>query len=153
MAGQSSVDIELDRLYVLDRIRSMLEKPATGSSGAFVRNIELRELAVPGSKPLSVVQIRLEPWLKGASGQPASLQRQYELTLRATPHLITPATVPDATRRKQLLCKPDEMSCTRNQGVWLTFELHELRNVTFGRLACATRAAGAGQPSAFRLRV
>jgi hypothetical protein len=138
MAGQSSVDIELDRLYVIARVRSMLEQPQTGSSGAFVRGIDLKELPGPGGQRLSVVQIRLEPWLRGGSGQPASLQRFYDLTLRATPHLISPATVPDAARRRQLLCSPSEVNCTRDQGVWLTFDLHELKNVSAGRLACTT---------------
>lgn len=138
MAGQSSVDIELDRLYVIARVRGMLEQPQTGGSGAFVRGIDLKELSGPGGQRLSVIQIRLEPWIKGGSGQPVSFQRFYDLTLRATPHLITPATVPDAARRRQLLCAPGEESCTRDQGVWLTFDLHELKNVSFGRLACTT---------------
>jgi hypothetical protein len=138
MAGHSSVDIELDRLYVIARVRSMLEQPQTGSAGASVRGIDLKELPGPGGQRLSVVQVRLEPWLRGGSGQPASLQRFYDLTLRATPHLISPATVPDAARRRQLLCSPSEANCTRDQGVWLTFDLHELKNVSAGRLACTT---------------
>jgi hypothetical protein len=137
MAGLASVDLQLDRAYVLGRVRGLLEQPATGPSGAFVRTIELKDLAGPGGTS-TVLQITLEPWLRGASGQPASLQRTYQLTLRVTPHLVTPATVPDPTRRSQLLCGAAGPSCTRQQGLWLTFDLQELRNVSFGRPACTT---------------
>lgn len=138
MGGQSSVDIELNRLYIIERVRSMLEQSQTGDSGgAFVRGIDLKEIHDASNQRISVIAIRLEPWLRGQSGQPASLQRTYRLDLKAIPHLITPTTVPDTARRKQLLC-PTNASCTTDQGMLLTFDLFELYNVSFNRPACNT---------------
>jgi hypothetical protein len=138
MAGQSSVDIEISRLYIIERVRSMLEQAQTGNAGVFVREIDLKEIKDASNQRVSVIAMRLEPWLRGQSGQPASLQRSYRLTLKATPHLITPTTVPDTARRKQLLCPPANASCTTDQGMLLTFDLFELYNVSFGRPACNT---------------
>ncbi len=137
MAGQSSVDIELDRLYIIERVRTMIEQSQTGDAGVFVRGIDLKEILDASNQRISVIAIRLEPWLRGQSGQPASLQRSYRLTLKATPHLITPATVPDPARRRQLLCPPNA-SCATDQGMLLTFDLFELYNVSFDRPACNT---------------
>jgi hypothetical protein len=52
--------------------------------------------------------------------------------------LITPATVPDASRRKQYLCSPTDTGCTKSEGVLLSFDLRELTNVSMGRDACTT---------------
>lgn len=137
MAGQSSVDIELDRMYIIERVRGMLEQSQSGAAaGVFVRGIDLKEIQDASNQRISVIAIRLEPWLRGQSGQPASLQRTYRLTLKAIPHLITPATVPDPVRRRQLLCPPANASCATDQGMLLTFDLFELYNVSFVRPAC-----------------
>ena len=134
MNGQSSVDIELSRPYIIERVGAMLEGSQTGDSGAFVRSIDVKEL--PG--PVSVLEVRLEPWQRGQDGTPVSLQRSYRLTLKITPHLVTPATVPDAARRKQLLCPASDPQCTANQGALLSFDLQELYNLSFSRVACDT---------------
>lgn len=112
MNGQSSVDIELSRPYVIERIRKMLESPASAAEGVFVQSIDLKELPGPNNRALSVLEIRLEPWLQGQAGQPVSLQRAYRLTLKITPHV------------------------TASQGALLTFDLLELYNVSFSRVAC-----------------
>lgn len=134
--GQSSVDIELSRLYIIERVRQMLESPASATSGAFVRSVDLRELPGQDGKTLSVLEIRLEPWLRGENGQPASLQRSYRLRLKITPHLITAARVPDQARRQQLLCPPSDPNCSADQGALLTFDLQELYNLSSSRPAC-----------------
>jgi hypothetical protein len=129
MGGSSSVDIELSRLYVFARLRTMLEGSQTGDAGAFVRSIDLRELAGPAAdRPLSALVIQLEPWIRNPqSGEPAPIGRFYRLTLRITPHVITPASVPDQTRRRQLLCSTNEPNCSMDRGALLTFDLHELQ--------------------------
>ncbi len=136
MSQQSSVDIELGRLYVNERVRSLLETPPTASSGTFVRTIDLKDVPGPGNAASSVLELRLEPWLLGSNGQPASLQRFYRLTLKITPHIVTPATVPDQARRKQLLCPATNPNCAADQGALLSFDYQDLYNVSFSRPAC-----------------
>jgi hypothetical protein len=138
MSGQSSVDIEMSRLYMIERIRSLLEDSQTGDAGAFVRSVDLIELQDANNRPVSILEIQLEPWLRGQSGTPASLQRFYRLRLKITPHLITPSTVSDQTRRKNLLCPPTETTCAAEQGALLTFDVYEMYNISFSRAACDT---------------
>jgi hypothetical protein len=136
MAGQSSVDIELSNLYIIARVKDMLGTvPPGATSGAFVNSVALVDASSGGTTTPTIV-IMLEPWLLGQSGQPASLQRFYRLTLKLTPHLITPQTVPDATKRQQLLCPTAQSGCDSSQGALLSFDLLDLYNVSFSRRAC-----------------
>jgi hypothetical protein len=127
MAGSSSVDIELNRLYVFARVRDLLEGSQTGDAGAFVRSVDLREISGQSGGTLSTLAVQLEPWVRDTqSGQPLPLGRFYRVTLKITPHLITPASVPDETRRRRLLCPANDPDCGRDRGASLTFDLHEL---------------------------
>ncbi len=126
MAGSSSVDIELNRLYVIERVRDLLEGSQTGEAGAFVRAVDLREIPQPSGAPLSTLSVRLEPWLRADTGQPAPIGRFWNVTLRITPHLITPATVPDEAERRRLLCPASDPGCEADRGASLTFDLHQV---------------------------
>ena len=140
MAGQSSVDVELSRTYLLNRVRTMLATDPTQDSGAFIGNISHRDVTDAAGKRRSQIELTLEPWLKGQNGQPASLQRYYKLTLQLTPRLVTPSTVPDVTVRRQLLqCDPATASdCDTRESALLSFDLVELYNTSFSRPACTT---------------
>lgn len=139
MAGQSSVDVELSRLYLLNRVRTMLATDTSGESGAFIGTINLRDV-MQGNQRQALIDLTLEPWLKGQNGQPASLQRFYKLTLQLTPRLVTPATVPDVNVRRQLLqCDPaTDSTCDSRESALLSFDLVELNNISFSRPACTT---------------
>jgi hypothetical protein len=127
MAGSSSVDIELNRLYVIARVRDLLEGSQTGDAGAFVRSVDLREIPGTSGAPLSTLSVRLEPWLRDSqSGQALPIGRSWNVTLRLTPHLITPATVPDEAERRRLLCPASDPDCPTDRGASLTFDLHEV---------------------------
>lgn len=140
MAGQSSVDVELGRTYLLNRVRTMLATDPTQDSGAFIGNISHRDVTDNAGKRRSQLELTLEPWLKGQNGQPASLQRYYKLTLQLTPRLVTPTTVPDVNVRRQLLqCDPaTAVDCDTRESAMLSFDLVELYNTSFSRPACTT---------------
>ncbi|NPU93760.1 MAG: hypothetical protein HPY82_17745, partial [Gammaproteobacteria bacterium] len=140
MAGQSSVDVELSRTYLLNRVRTMLATDPTQDSGAFIGNISHRDVTDAAGKRRSQIELTLEPWLKGQNGQPASLQRFYKLTLQLTPRLVTPTTVTDVTVRRQLLqCDPATATdCDTRESALLSFDLVELYNTSFSRPACNT---------------
>lgn len=139
MAGQSSVDVELSRPYLLNRIRTMLATDTSAESGAFIGNIDLRDVT-QGDQRRALIDLTLEPWLKGQSGQPASLQRFYKLTLQLTPRLVTPMTVTDVNLRRQLLqCDPaTDTGCDSREGALLSFDLVTLTNTSFNRPACSS---------------
>lgn len=139
MAGQSSVDVELSRTYLLNRVRTMLATDTSGESGAFIGSINLRD-EINGSQRRALIDLTLEPWLKGQSGQPASLQRFYKLTLQLTPRLVTATTVTDVNLRRQLLqCDPaTDTDCDSREGALLSFDLVSLTNTSFSRPACSS---------------
>jgi hypothetical protein len=136
-ATESTVDIELSGSYVKLRIRDLIETKVPSDpaqvpeSGVKVHSIQLKESGTPPNR-LNLISIEIEPWLKGSSGKPATLNRWYILTLRLIPHLINPQTIPDSNRRKQLLRCGQDPECGES-GVVLAFDLHELYNKTFAR--------------------
>jgi hypothetical protein len=121
-AEKSSIDIELDQLYMRRRIEQQLEKPPPNdpnpSSGIFVDNVTLSEQGT-GAQKLNLLTLRITPWLRGQSGNPASLQRSYRLTLKVVPYLVTPSTVADQQQRQAFLGGGDN-------GAALRFELVDL---------------------------
>src|SRR5574342_304642 len=84
--------------------------PLSPNSGVKVNAINPEEKGA-GVNRLTLISIDIEPWLKGASGKPASLQRYYTLTLKIVPYLITSQTIPDSTRRKELLRCGNDPKC------------------------------------------
>ncbi len=124
-AAQTSIDIELGQLYMRRRIEASLEAPSPDNpnpgSGVFVDDVRLEEQG-SGPQKVNLVTIRITPWLRGASGQPASLQRSYRMGLNIVPYLITPATVADEQKRRAFLR-------TTDRGAALRFELIELYSI------------------------
>jgi hypothetical protein len=124
-AAKSSIDIELDQLYMRRRIEQQLEKPPpndpTPGSGIFVNDVALSE-ETSGGQTLNALTLRITPWLRGSSGNPASLQRSYRLKLKVVPYLVTATTVPDVDRRQAFL--------GGDNGAALRFELVDLYSLT-----------------------
>ncbi len=137
MAGQSSVDIELTRMYVISRVRGMIgtSKP-TDSSGADITTIDLQDVTDSAGVITPEVVVNLVPWQRDSNGNPASLQRTYRLVLKLTPHLVTAQSVPDATQRHTLLCPSTPSTCMSDSGAVLSFDFVSLDNVSFSRPAC-----------------
>jgi hypothetical protein len=125
----TSIDLEMGQLYLRRRITTALQ--ATGidnpspDAGMFVRDLRLEE-RTSGSEKVNVLNLNVEPWVRGAQNQPVSLQRFYRVVLKITPYLLTPSTEPDAAKRRTLLGGA-------NSGLALRFELIELYNLSFGR--------------------
>ncbi len=134
---KSSVNIDLSASYVKLRVREAVETKIPQdttlipSNGVKVNAINLEEKGA-GANRLNLISIDIEPWLKGASGKPASLQRYYTLTLKIVPHLITSETIPDSSRRKELLRCGNDPKCGES-GVLLVFDFYELYSKSFSR--------------------
>jgi hypothetical protein len=134
-AAQTSIDIELGQLYMRRRINAALEAPPpdkpTPDSGIFVDDVGLSESG-SGPQKVNLLTLRITPWLRGGSGQPASLQRSYRVQLKIVPYLVTPSTVADAPKRHAMLGGADS-------GAALRFELAELFSlVNQAAVACSS---------------
>ena len=71
-----------------------------GDSGMDIGRIRLEEKGT-GATRVNVISISFSVWLKGQDGNKVFLpSRNYTLRLRFEPYLITPATIPDSTRRR-----------------------------------------------------
>jgi hypothetical protein len=133
----TSVAVELGQAYMNMRVRQAVETKIPQDptqmpdNGVKINGVRLFEQWV-GVNRLNLVSIDIEPWLKGASGSPASLQRYYTLTLRIVPHLINPQTVPEPARRKQLLRCGTDPECGES-AVLLAFDFYELYSKSFTR--------------------
>jgi hypothetical protein len=135
-SGQSSVDIELDDFYMRKRIEEMVTTPSTENEGVTGSFAMLQEITVDGSKK-RLLSVQITPWLKDKDGKPFSIPRNYRLQFIVTPHLITPTTVPNLAKRKQLLCKAGDASCNSDAGVVLSFRFNELFDVADNeKVAC-----------------
>jgi hypothetical protein len=134
---KSSVNIDLSATYVRLRVREAVETKILQDTtlipdnGVKVNAIRLEEKGA-GANRMNFISIDIEPWLKGASGKPASLQRYYTLTLKIVPHLITAQSIPDSTRRKELLRCGNDPKCGES-GVLLVFDFYELYSKSFSR--------------------
>src|SRR5207248_1306195 len=112
----------LSELYMRHKIKDQLEKPPpdnpTPDSGFFVNDVALSEQGT-GAQKLNLLTIQITPWLRGADGNPVSLQRSYRLTLKIVPYLVTATTIPDPQKRQAFIGVADN-------GAALRFELVDL---------------------------
>ena len=163
----SSVDIEISRGYVRNRIRDQFEPAlpelatdqdlavpegqpnSVRRGGVLVQNVRLEERDA-GIERLNLLIITLTPWVlhQEAAAQggwrlsKTQIDRFFELRLRLAPRLVTPATVPDSDRRRGLLRCGTDPDCGTN-GAIVPLELYELYDVTQGHaVACGGAAAG-----------
>ena len=147
-SATTSVNLSLSASYMRNRIAGIVQSPETDaqgnatSSGADVKSINLVEKIANG-QPLRLVNISLEPWIRGQNGGHTSLNNRYDLFLKLTPYIVNKTTVTDAAQRKTFLCGTDPQ-CTTDEGVLLGFELYELDNrsqgtvVSTGNGVCGT---------------
>jgi hypothetical protein len=152
----SSVDVEIARWYVRDRIGQQFDSPlpeiATDQElavpegqpnyipqgGVLVHDVSLEEKTV-GSERVNLLSVVITPWLlhkERDQQQPdkwklskTQMNRFFDLRLRLAPRLITPATVPDAARRRTLLQCGSDPSCG-GSGAVVPLELYELYDRT-----------------------
>lgn len=136
-AGQANVEMLLESLYIRQRIKQMIERPTNDPAGAIVTGTTLvQQGSTGGGSSRPTIQIVLQPWLRGANGQPAPLSRYFRLTLALVPHVINATTVPDLNERNRLIC-PAGVNCP-SEGLILTFDYLDLYDVSFGRDACTS---------------
>ena len=135
-AGQSSLDIELSQGYLRERVRALMETSQDASSGVDIGTVRLSEETNAQGQRLNLLRVVISPWMRGGGDSTVSLQRSYELVLQLVPYLITPATEPDSTRRRMLLCPTG--NCDNNNGLLLRFAFYEL----FSRVNQAPVACG-----------
>ena len=121
-APKTSIDVLLSQTYLRETMKSRLEAPPADNpdpdSGVFVDKVSIVQQGA-GAQEVNLADVTITPWLKGANGVHARWTYSYLLRLKIVPYLVTPATVPDEKKRRDLLTSTD-------RGAVLRFDLFEL---------------------------
>ena len=132
-ASSTSVNLELDQLYMRHRVIDTLQAVGIDNpspdSGVAIDDLRLVQ-SPEGSTNPNMLVVRITPWLRGAQGQQVSLQRSYRLDLKLTPFLLTPDTEPNDALRHDMLGK-DENGQPLDDGIAIRFDLVELHSLTY----------------------
>ncbi len=130
-SGKASVEINFIPSYIVELVRSRISAPdisamKQGDSGMDIGRIRLEEKGT-GATRVNLISISFSVWLKGQDGNKVFLpSRNYTLRLRFEPYLITPATIPDSTKRRAVLgCRDGDPDCG-DSGVILALRFYEL---------------------------
>lgn len=121
-APKTSINVLLSDTYMRETLKARLEAPPADNpdpdSGVFVDQVSIVDQGT-GAQEVNLANVTITPWLKGANGIHARWTYSWLLQLKMVPYLVTPATVPDEKKRRDLLT-------TTDRGAVLRFDLFEL---------------------------